>query len=277
MISIVICSRRPDISAELRRNIAESVGCKYEIIVVDNAQRKYSISQAYNKAVGEANGNVLCFMHDDIVMRTSGWGKTVAEELEDDSIGMIGVAGSHLMPSAPMYWWSSPFIAQYSWGIDGAGKTKKNITVDTFNGELADVAVVDGMFFCIPSKLFDTLRFDEALYKDFHAYDMDMSMQVQAMGKRVCVTRGFVVEHLWSESQFQNKKYMDLLDGNMELFYEKWKAFLPIVRGLNEPKIVIDRVNNLMIAAYDAKKVRRSRPYRFWKASLRPFKWIKIH
>lgn len=274
MISIVVCSRNADISSKMRNNIAETIGCEHEFVVIDNSINQYNIFQAYNEGVRRSQGEILCFVHDDVMMRTDGWGKTVAKVFEEESIGMIGVAGSHLMPSVPMYWWSSPFIAQYNWETD-QGVTKKNVTLDTFNGELADVAVVDGLFFCIPRKLFETLRFDDANYDGFHAYDMDMSMQVQALGKRVCVTKAFVVEHFWSESQFQNKKYMALLDKNMEIFFEKWKDSLPITRGLNEPELVINRLNNLFVAAYDAKKVRKSMAYRLGKALLLPVSWIK--
>lgn len=274
MISIIICSRTPDISAELKQNIAETIGCEYELVVTDNSRNHYSIFQAYNEGVERAKGEILCFAHDDILMHTSGWGRIVAKELEDDSIGMIGVAGSHIMPKAPMYWWTSPYIAQYNWETD-KGITKENVTVDTFNGDLADVAVVDGLFFCIPKSLFSSLRFDDASYSGFHAYDMDMSMQVQNIGKRVCVTRGFIVEHFWSERQFQNTKYMSLLDKNMEVFFNKWKDSLPIVRGVNEPKIVIERLNNLFVAAYDSKKARQSKAYKLGRLLLAPFRFLK--
>ena len=274
MLSIIICSRQSDIPLKLKQSIAKTIGCDYELVVIDNSKNQYNIFQAYNQGVARAIGEVLCFMHDDVLMHTNGWGRIVAKELEDVTIGMIGVAGSHIIPKAPMYWLSSPYIAQYNWATSG-GIVKEDITIDTFRGELADVAVVDGMFFCIPKSLFSTLRFDDAGYTGFHAYDMDISMQVQALGKRVCVTRGFIVEHFWSESQFQNKKYMALLDKNMAVFFAKWKDSLPIVRGLDEPEIVIQRINNLMIAAYDAKKVRQSKSYKLGRVLLAPFRFVK--
>lgn len=273
MISIVICSRRSDFIADLRQNIAETIGCDHELVVIENSHNQYNIFQAYNEGVGRAKGDILCFMHDDIMMRTKGWGNIVVEEFEDDSIGMIGVAGSHFMPKAPMYWCMSPYIAQYNLQTDN-GETMVNDTPGFFVKDLADVAVVDGLFFCIPKRLFATLRFDDVLFQGFHGYDMDMSMQVQALGKRVCVTRGFLVEHFWSERQFQNKKTMAQLDESMEVFFDKWKDALPMVKGINEPKMVMDRLNNLCIAAYDAKKARRSKAYRLGRTLLAPFRWI---
>lgn len=274
MLSIIICSRQSDIPAKLRQNIADTVGCEYELIVIDNSHSQYNIFQAYNQGVGKAKGDIICFMHDDIIMHTNSWGRIVVEEFLDDTIGMIGVAGSHMMPKAPMYWFTSPYIAQFNLQTDN-GVTIKNDTPDSFVNGLADVVVVDGLFFCIPKKLFTTLRFDDTHYHGFHAYDMDMSMQVQALGKRVCVSKGFLVEHFWSENQFQNKKTMAQLDEGMEVFFEKWKDALPMIRGINEPEMVIDRLNNLFVAAYDAKQVRNSKAYRLGRALLAPFKWIK--
>lgn len=51
MLSLIICSRTPRISEELERNIAETIGCEYELVVIDNSKNKYSIFSAYNQGV----------------------------------------------------------------------------------------------------------------------------------------------------------------------------------------------------------------------------------
>ena len=51
MISIIICSRHPDISASLRENMEETIGVEFEIVTIDNSHGKYSISSAYNRGV----------------------------------------------------------------------------------------------------------------------------------------------------------------------------------------------------------------------------------
>ena len=60
MISCIICSRRPDISAELKENIASTIGCEYELVVIDNSKNEYSIFSAYNEGVRRAKGDILC-------------------------------------------------------------------------------------------------------------------------------------------------------------------------------------------------------------------------
>ena len=274
MISLIICSRKSDIPTKLRQNISETIGCEHELVIIDNSTNKYSIFKAYNEGVKRSKGDILCFCHDDIMFRSNNWGNEVFTIFKDNSIGQIGIAGSHFLPYAPFYWWSSPFISQFNIEND-KGVIKQNDTRDYFNGHLGDVVAVDGVCFFIPKALFNSIRFDDKAYNGFHAYDMDISMQVQSLGKRVCVTDLLTVEHFWSEDSFKNQKYIAKLDDNLNLFYQKWKNMLPIVRGIDEPDIVIDRLNNLCIQAYDATKVRKSKAYRLGHLLLKPFKLFK--
>lgn len=268
MISCIICSRRPDISAELKENIASTIGCEYELVVIDNSKNEYSIFSAYNEGVRRAKGDILCFMHEDILYHTQGWGEIIDDLLQDESIGQIGVAGSHFMPKAPMYWINTPYIAQYN--IQSAEGNQLHNNTGDFINNLADVVVVDGVCMFMCRSMFDSIHFDEEHYTDFHAYDMDISMQMQSIGKRVCVTNAVLIEHFWSESSLGNKAYMARLDKNMSIFYNKWQHLLPMVRGVDLPEIVIRRMNNLAIQAYDATRIRRSKAYLLGKFILHP-------
>ena len=274
MISIIICSKNSTIPKELNKNISDSVGCAFEVLVIDNSRNQHSLFSAYNEGVKRSKGDILCFCHEDILFRSNNWGALIQNLLHNETIGAIGVIGTHFLPKAPMYWWHSPYISQYSINND-KGISTLNDTRDYFRGHLADVAAVDGVCFFIPKSLFQTIRFDVQTFSGFHAYDMDISMQIQKLGKRVCVTDVLTIEHFWSEDSIQNQRYMAKLDANMELFYNKWKDYLPIVRGLDEPQIVIDRLNNLCIQAYEAKRVRQSKAYRLGRFLLKPLKIFK--
>ena len=65
MISIIICSRTATISKKLSANIAETISCDYELVIVDNSENKYSIFNAYNIGIKRSKGKYLCFVHDD--------------------------------------------------------------------------------------------------------------------------------------------------------------------------------------------------------------------
>ena len=143
------------------------------------------------------------------------------------------------------------------------------------DGGVADVVAVDGVCFFIPKSYFQLISFDDKTYSGFHAYDMDISMQVLSLGKRVCVTDVLTIEHFWSEDSMKNPSYIKQLDTNMNLFCKKWGENLPVVRGISEPLTVIEKLNNLCILAYDATKVRRSIAYRLGRFLLKPIKYLK--
>lgn len=178
------------------------------------------------------------------------------------------------MSSAPIYWSSLPFISQFGITTDNGQATKDDFR-EYFCGHLADVVAVDGVCFFIPKSLFAFIRFDNKTFNGFHAYDLDICMQVQSLGKRVCVTDVLTVEHFWSEDSMKNPTYCERLDANMTLFCKKWGEILPIVRGISEPETVIKRLDILCIHAYDATMVRKSWAYRLGSVLIKPFKLFR--
>ena len=114
MLSIIICSRDGHLPQEQAENIAATVGCEYELVVIDNSDNRYTLFSAYNEGVRRAKGEVLCFRHDDIMHRSEGWGRVAVELLQDETIGLVGVGGCHFLPSAPAYWSQSPYLSIYN-------------------------------------------------------------------------------------------------------------------------------------------------------------------
>ena len=74
LLSLIICSRKADVSQELKDNVAATIGCEYELCVIDNSRNEYNIFSAYNEGVRRAKGGILCFMHEDVLFRANGWG-----------------------------------------------------------------------------------------------------------------------------------------------------------------------------------------------------------
>ena len=267
MLTVIICSRHSDISANLRRNILSTIGCEYELVIIDNSQGNYSIFSAYNEGAKRARGNILCFVHDDLLFKEINWGNKISQILsEDNNIGVVGVAGSHFLPRAPFYWWSSPFISEH------------NLTCgkECFNwlhpeSSLVDAVACDGMCMFFRKTIFEKIRFDEDHFKGFHCYDMDICMQVLQEGYRVCITNEILVDHQWQE-QYQNNELEKWLD----VFYEKWNQSLPIWKGVEcLPNFTLNRLNNLCLQMCDAKKVRRSKAYRLGHHILHPLSFLK--
>lgn len=276
MISIIICSQKKDISQELKLNIATTIGREYELVDIDNSLNQYSIFSAYNEGVRRAKGDILCFMHEDVLFREDNWGEKINRHFHDDSIGMIGFAGTHFMPSSPMYWYSSPFISQRNLNNDN-GNVEEHSHEGWFEGRnIIDVCACDGLCFFIRKSLFDQISFDDNTFSGFHLYDMDISMQVIKAGKRVCVCRDVLVEHSWSEKNQFAKKGSELFAINLNLFTNKWQSELPIWQGLpNVPSETFERLNAIFCKLDRAKQTRESKAYRLGYLILHPLKSIR--
>ena len=271
MISIIICSRRNIFSDELKLNISTTIGCDYELVIIDNHNNTYSIFQAYNEGVHRAKGELLCFCHDDVLFLSSNWGQRVISYFRDmDDLGVLGVAGAHFLPSSPMYWSSSPFISEHNLNND-SGVHEEFFHEDYFQDtDSIEVVAVDGLCFFMPRRIFDRVWFDEKSYRGFHLYDMDICLQVIKEGMKVIVCRDILIEHSWSEKDMERGKSLNTLDRNLSIFCNKWKHMLPVVRGISMPDYTIKRLDNLCYFAYDAKMVRRSKAYRLGKLLLKP-------
>ena len=274
MISIIICSRKPDITDNLKSNITETIGVDYELIVIDNSENKYSIFSAYNEGVRRAKYPYLCFMHEDILYHTLNWGEKVVEHFQDEKVGLIGVAGGHFLPDCPASWWISRCNSVNLWNkqpeICQFAQNRNEAT-----GSI-EVLAVDGLWFCIPKRLFDKISFDEKYYKGFHAYDLDISMQVVSENFKVIIVFDLLIEHfsggngdaLWFEA--------------LEKFYNKWKDYLPLTKGIligeiemaDRQMFVIEQYKLLKECLYlktEINQMTRAKSFRLGKMLLKPF------
>jgi len=273
MITLIICSRNSDISNELKRNIAITIGVEYELVVIDNSKNDYSIFSAYNEGAKRAQYPYLCFMHEDIIYHTQDWGLFIEKHFQDETIGLIGMAGTHFLPSIPTYWSPTPFITEYNLHNDH-GKRIECYHLNFFSDKtIVDAVACDGFCMFIRKDIFNVISFDEKTYTGFHYYDMDICMQVLTNKYRVCICRDVLIEHFWSENP--EKSGMDYFVFNQDLFFSKWQSYFPISRGIDEiPQYVLDRVNKLYESAYDATKARNSKAYKIGKLILSPFKFL---
>jgi hypothetical protein len=232
MISIIICSRHTNISEELKVHIQATIGVEYELIVIDNSENKYSIFSAYNEGVRRAKYPYLCFMHEDILYHTYGWGKKVIEHFKNPKVGIIGVAGSHYLPKLPGSHWSTG-ITSYNILHSTEGKIHFDSWRLIDNEESSIKAVlVDGVWFCIPKTVMTQIRFDELTFNGFHAYDSDICLQIKQLNFEVRIVFDIKIEHF-----SLGKRDQEWLKAIFILFH-KWKGELPIcVAELSKYKI----------------------------------------
>lgn len=230
MISLIICSTHSDLPQSLKENIGNTIGADYEIIHIDNSQRKYNIFEAYNLGVERACGQYLCFMHEDLIFRRKGWGEVIERVLSRKEVGALGVAGGHVVFNQldwRFYGFGDVYLIQGNTSVEPhpiyyhSSHTRSN----NHKG-LRHVAVIDGVWMCMRKELFNIIRFDEQTFHDFHLYDSDICMQINKQGYGVYVTHDVLLEHR-SEGTFSED-----FQHSLNLFFKKWGDSLPFIRGL---------------------------------------------
>lgn len=228
MISIIVCSRTKFLCEELSRNINDTIGAAYELIVVDNSESTYSIFEAYNLGIHKSKGNILCFIHDDILFHTNNWGKILQLQFEENfSFDLIGVAGSKVRTQFPVGWWDCEHKYKVINLIQHDNGNVNKYTIGLNDCNLEEVLSIDGVFMAFKNS-FDFL-FDENL-NGFHNYDINLSSEVIAKGKKIGVTGNILIEHFssgtlnkdWLISRIlYHKKNHSFLKNNISTFEQE--------------------------------------------------------
>lgn len=219
-ISIIICSRKQTINSDLSENIKTTIGFNYELIIIDNSTNQYSIFEAYNIGIKKSIGELLVFLHDDIIIHTQDWGLILNNIFESDSkIGLIGVAGGKVKTKMPSAWWDGGnnvlnIIQHYK------NKPKELWNHGFSIADFEEVATIDGVFMAM--KRNERINFDERL-KGYHNYDLFLSLYHHRLNKKVVVTNQILLEHL-SEGNLSLEWY-----NSTSFFHKQYKNLLPIV------------------------------------------------
>ncbi|UOR03946.1 glycosyltransferase family protein [Hymenobacter aerilatus] len=226
MVSIIICSRSQDQLAQVKYNVAATIGAPYEVVAIDNSQGRYSIFQAYNWGIAQSTGDLLCFMHEDISFETQDWGQVVQRAFRENSrLGLLGVAGSSYKPAVPSGWSFDSAcddttymnIVQYYKGRSDKNKIYSNPKKQT----ISNVVSVDGVWFCTTRAIAEKVQFDEKTFSGFHCYDVDFSLAV-LQHHEVAVTFEVLINH-FSEGSFNDSWITETIK-----LHDKWRAILPI-------------------------------------------------
>ena len=237
MISLIICSTSPDISPELRANVEATIGTGYELLVIDNSANRYSIFEAYNLGLDRSKHGITCFMHDDILYRSPGWGQNVLRHFDDPKTGMIGIAGTKYVGKVPAFWSDYAECNEHNLiQSDKQQRTERHEVLSDKNGTPAatEVVMVDGVWFCVRDMKERGMRFDES-FGGFHFYDLDTSLQVRSRGYAVKVVYDVLIEHFsvgaigpaWTDNAFgcHHKWRRDLPAKTTDIAPDKVKGF----------------------------------------------------
>lgn len=141
-----------------------------------------SLTSVYNQILNQVQENRVVFIHDDAEPITAGWARKLWSIFENNpEYGIIGVAGSKDFDADGAWWiYKNKYGAVYHRKdvTDQSGNkgylTFKTVYSEDIDGDLEEVAVIDGLFIAI-DKTRIAHQFDESM-TGFNFYDINFCL-----------------------------------------------------------------------------------------------------
>lgn len=221
MISIIICSINPTLFEQVSKSINATIGVEYEIIQIDNREANDGICKAYNEGAKKANFPYLCFLHEDILIKSTNWGMPIINFFEHNpEAGLVGVAGSIYKSLVPSVWAQGLHATDHANLIQHYRKTISMHTEYVAEG-FSEVKTLDGVFLFTKKEIWEKYPFDASTFDKFHCYDLDFCLQV---GQKHQL---FVYNHLLIEHFSSGSLNVDWVNYSIKLS-DKWAQVLPV-------------------------------------------------
>ena len=174
LLTIICCYNNYEAFRDLSKML-ESQSEKYELIGIDNCNKKYSsISAAYNFAMTLCETKYVLFIHQDISFETSNVLREYIGYLNNvklfDMVGAAGVLFSQPGVFTNIFHGENHIQA-------GRFRVQKIIQVDT----------LDECFFGGLSQSFLLSKFDEKLCNNWHLYAVDRCLANKLLGGKIYV------------------------------------------------------------------------------------------
>ena len=221
-INVIVSSRKPE---EENRNYVDNVKSTANLDVdVYYCQNDGSIplTKIYQEALDECDCDIIVYMHDDIEILNNGWATELVRLFDENKdYGIIGIAGSAQLDANAAWWQYKKIYGQVLHRSNG--KSWLTMFSDTLGDKLAEVCVVDGLFFAVKK---DRIKkgFDTTL-DGFNFYEIDFCLANYLEGVKIGVTTNIKVAHSSVGETKQN--WFD----NKIVINEKYKEYYPIHVG----------------------------------------------
>jgi hypothetical protein len=191
MLTIIICSVNQDYLNRLKKNIDQTIGIPYEILVRENRKDPHSICRVYNTLAQQSSFSNLLFIHEDISFLTNNWGELLVKLLnEDRTNGVVGLAGS-AYKSVNYSGWYTGINEMDAFNIMHDNKGVLKTIRDEFYGDqmVVPVKVLDGVFLACRKEVWQDIQFNENLLTGFHFYDIDFSFRASVKYRNLVIRK----------------------------------------------------------------------------------------
>jgi glycosyltransferase involved in cell wall biosynthesis len=190
-----------------------------EVIAIEN-NGEYSLTETYNKILGQSKNDIVILCHDDIYFDSKNWGQKILNHFKrNPDYGILGLAGTTIMPKSGR-WWDDPSKMKGIVNHEHEGKKWESKYSNNMGNQLDGVVLVDGLFIVLNKKNINQ-TFNEEI-SGFHFYDVDFSFRNFIEDVKIGVMYDVRVTHKSiGQTNYQWEK-------NREIFTEKYKDVLPV-------------------------------------------------
>jgi len=231
MISIIVCSIKPGLLEQLKININKSIGVHYELLVYDNRNDRKGLCAVYNELGKKANYNILCFIHEDILFDTEEWGRILLSTLNENDVGVLGVAGSKYKSAFCSGWYTGIKNFDCANVLHRFSDHDEKIYLSTSeNSVVGEVVCIDGVFIACKKEVWKQTLFDEDNLKGFHFYDLDFSLRA-AQNFKVAVTYQIDITHITFGGDFGDNWIVTAM-----LYHQQNRHLLPFTKLIKSSK-----------------------------------------
>jgi len=216
MITIGYSTRQSN--PQLQEYFKKSCGHpKVEVIEKVNPNGK-SLTEVYNEILNESSNDIVVLCHDDIYFEKNGWGNKIIKHFDKTDYGILGVAGSTLLPKSAM-WWEDRAKMYGVVNHEHEGRKWESKYSDSLGNDIQQTVLVDGLFIVLHKKRIKE-TFNEEV-KGFHLYDVDFCFRNHLHEVKIGVLYNIKITH--KSIGMTNEEW----EKNRQLFSEKWGDYLP--------------------------------------------------
>lgn len=190
MISIIVCSIRPERLANLRRDLQTHLaGEEWELVHIADAR---SLCEGYTRGMHRARGELLVFCHDDIGIVCDDFAGRLRRYLA--RFDVIGVAGCDKL-TGPMWVWAGAPPRTLAWVCPANDAGTFPAFILGVGPLLENAQALDGVFIGARREAAEHIGFDADTFDGFHFYDLDFSYRAARAGLRCAVAADIVLWH----------------------------------------------------------------------------------
>lgn len=233
MISIIFCSIDNHKTKAMENQFLEILKDEpHEIIIIHDAK---SLSEAYNRGLNAAIGDIVILCHDDVeFLDPDHWLTKVKTHL--GSYDLIGLAGTTKLIGPSWAQAGPPNTFGQVAEVNADAEPYRVLLFNASSIVIPEIQAVDGLFMALNKRIASQLRFDEKTFDGFHCYDIDYSFSAYKSGFKLGVATDIPVLH-----------------GSQGKFDDSWKEYALRFNDKHKASLAIQRIRPFRHACVYAK------------------------